>query len=112
MEREHPYTIYPSLAGLAVFITGGGSGIGASLVEHFSAQGSNVSFVDIAEEPSRVLVEKISARGCPAPVFYACDLRDVDSLKEAIAQVSARRGPIQVLVNKSSNTVWPGYRDV
>lgn len=77
MEREYPHAIYPSLAGLAVFVTGGGSGIGASLVEHFCAQGANVSFVDIAEEPSRALVESISARGYPAPVFHACDLRDV-----------------------------------
>ena len=31
--------IYPSLRGKTVFITGGGSGIGASIVEHFCAQG-------------------------------------------------------------------------
>jgi D-xylose 1-dehydrogenase len=35
-----------------VFITGGGSGIGASLVRHFAAQGSKVGFVDIAVEAS------------------------------------------------------------
>ena len=69
MEREYPPANYPSLAGPAVFVTGGGSGIGASLVEHFCAQGANVSFVDIAEEPSRALVETIFARGYPAPVF-------------------------------------------
>ena len=66
---ERPYAIYPSLAGLAVFVTGGGSEIEErALVEHFCAQGANVSFVDIAEEPSRALVEIISARGYPAPV--------------------------------------------
>jgi NAD(P)-dependent dehydrogenase (short-subunit alcohol dehydrogenase family) len=34
------YAIYPSLKDRSVFVTGGGSGIGASLVRHFAAQGS------------------------------------------------------------------------
>ncbi len=51
------YAIYPSLAGRSVFITGGASGIGEGLVEHFSAQGCKVAFVDIAEEAGRALVE-------------------------------------------------------
>ncbi len=42
------YATYPSLRDRSVFITGGGSGIGTSLVRHFAAQGSKVGFVDIA----------------------------------------------------------------
>src|SRR5579872_6207229 len=61
--------VYPSLKDRSVFITGGGSGIGESLVEHFCAQGSRVAFVDIAEEPSRRLAESIRAKGDPAPHF-------------------------------------------
>ena len=41
------FACYPSLAGKAVFVTGGGSGIGASVVEHFCAQQARVTFVDI-----------------------------------------------------------------
>ena len=39
---------YPSLIDKVVFITGGGSGIGAAMVEAFAAQKANVAFVDIA----------------------------------------------------------------
>ena len=36
---------YSDLKNKRVFITGGGSGIGASIVEHFCKQGSEVYFV-------------------------------------------------------------------
>jgi len=46
---------YPSLADKRVFVTGGGSGIGASVVEHFCAQHARVTFVDIDEAASTAL---------------------------------------------------------
>lgn len=95
--------IYPSLKDRSVFITGGGSGIGESLVEHFCAQGSRVAFVDIAEEPSRKLVERIRAKGDPAPHFMACDLRDIERLRLVIAEAAERNGPIRVLCNNAGN---------
>ena len=55
------YATYPSLDGRSVFITGGGSGIGASLVRHFAAQGSRVAFVDIAIEASGQVVADVAA---------------------------------------------------
>ena len=51
--------MYPSLRGRVVFITGGGSGIGASLTQAFAWQGAKVAFVDIALEESRALVDSI-----------------------------------------------------
>ena len=47
---------YPSLIDKVVFITGGGSGIGAAMVEAFAEQKANVAFVDIAVEASKELV--------------------------------------------------------
>src|SRR5216684_1825706 len=41
---------YAGLAGKTVFITGGGSGIGAAFTRAFAGQGARVGFVDIAEE--------------------------------------------------------------
>jgi len=103
---------YPSLEGRAVFITGGGSGIGEGLVEHFCAQGAKVTFVDIAEAPSQALVQKISSRGHPAPDFIHCDLRNVEALRAAIATACDRHGPIRVLCNNAGNDDRHWTKDV
>jgi D-xylose 1-dehydrogenase len=109
---------YPSLKERSVFITGGGSGIGAALVAHFAAQGSKVAFVDIAAEPSRKLVDEVAARGDPKPLFIECDLRDIEALRAAIKKAADAHGPITVLVNNAAHderhrfdTVTPEYWD-
>jgi len=67
------YASYPSLDSRAVFVTGGGSGIGASIVEHFCAQRARVAFVDIERGASEALVDTLAAHGYPVPSFIACD---------------------------------------
>ena len=102
---------YPSLAGRNVFVTGGGSGIGAAIVELFCRQRANVFFVDINAEAAADLIARIEAQGCPAPEFIACDLRDIDALQAAIRDVIARAGPIRALVNNAERDgvqiMWP-----
>ena len=44
---------YPSLQDRTVLITGGATGIGATLVEEFVAQGARVGFIDIDARPAR-----------------------------------------------------------
>ena len=94
---------YPSLDNRVVFVTGGGSGIGESIVEHFCAQGSRVTFVDIQLEASEALVARIRATGRVAPRFLDCDLADIDALRAAVEEVGRRDGPIKVLVNNAAN---------
>ncbi len=94
---------YPSLVDRSVFITGGGSGIGESLVEHFARQGARVCFVDIAEEASQALVQRLKAEGAATPHFIRCDLRDIDVLRQAVAEAKDRHGPVRVLVNNAGN---------
>ena len=62
-----PFASYPSLKGRSVFVSGGGSGIGASIVEHFAEQGAKVSFVDIDEAASKALSKKIAGAAPPSP---------------------------------------------
>jgi NAD(P)-dependent dehydrogenase (short-subunit alcohol dehydrogenase family) len=97
------FAVYPSLKDRSVFVTGGGSGIGAAEVEHFAAQGSRVAFVDIDVRASEALVERVAARGHTQPLFIACDLRDIEALRAAIRQAGEAHGPITVLVNNAAN---------
>jgi len=97
-----PFASYPSLSGRTVFVSGGGSGIGASIVEHFAEQGARVGFVDIDEASSTALVESIRAAGHPAPLFAPCDVRDVAAYQRAIEDVAATFGTITVLVNNAA----------
>ncbi len=94
---------YPSLADKGVFVTGGGSGIGASIVEHFCAQRARVAFVDIAEDASLALCRRIGDAGFPAPRFIPCDLRDIATLQAIVKRVGEEAGPITVLVNNAAN---------
>lgn len=112
------FATFPSLAGRSVFVSGGGSGIGASIVEHFAAQGARVAFVDIDTAASTALVESIGAAGHPAPRFIACDIRDVAAYRGAIEEAVAHNGAITVLVNNAArddrhtiDQVTPDYWD-
>ena len=96
------FASYPSLSGRTVFISGGGSGIGASIVEHFAEQGAKVGFVDIDEAASKTLVEKIKAAGHPAPLFAKCDVRDIAAYQAVLGEVASRFGAITVLVNSAA----------
>jgi len=104
--------IYPSLKERSVFITGGGSGIGASLVRHFAAQGSRVGFVDVKKEESEQLVQEIAADGHPRPLFIECDLRDIEALRAAITRAADAQGPITVLVNNAAHDERHRIEDV
>ncbi|MDB5449918.1 MAG: oxidoreductase, short-chain dehydrogenase/reductase family [Phenylobacterium sp.] len=105
--------VYPSLEGKRVVITGGGSGIGAGLVEAFVRQGAEIHFLDLLEAESQALAAQF-ADAPAAPVFHRCDLTDT----AAIAACFAAIGPVQVLVNNAGNDdrhtldeVTPAYFD-
>ena len=80
-----------------VFITGGGSGIGASLTAGFLAQGAKVSFVQRSDASD--FVDSMHATYGTAPHFIPCDLTDIDAIKSAMQSAQNAQGNIDVLVN-------------
>jgi len=100
-----PAASYPSLAGKRVVITGGGSGIGAAMVEAFARQGSAVTFLDIADTAARALeVQLAAADGIAiAPRYRHCDLTNLETLASVFAAIEAESGPVDVLINNAAN---------
>lgn len=92
---------FHDLDGASVFITGGGSGIGASLTEGFLAQGAKTAFIgrsdatEFAEEAGKAHGNK--------PLFIQGDITDNAVLQAAIAQAGEAHGPVTALVNNAAN---------
>ena len=96
------HTVYPSLRGKRVVVTGGGSSIGAAIVEAFARQGAHVAFIDIAEADSRELERRLADSPLP-PRYYACDLTDIGAIGETFPRIRAQLGGFDVLVNNAAN---------
>jgi NAD(P)-dependent dehydrogenase (short-subunit alcohol dehydrogenase family) len=86
-----------------VFITGGGSGIGAAITEAFLAQGSKVSFVQRSDASE--FCDNMEKKYQNRPYFIKCDISDITALNKAIEDASKKNGIISILVNNAANDV-------
>ena len=109
---------YPSLAGKVAFVTGGAAGIGAAVVEALVSQSCRTAFVDIDAAQAEALCGRLYEQYGQAPLFFRCDIRDLDQLAQAVADTQARLGDIDVLVNNAAHDgrhsveeVSPAYWD-
>jgi NAD(P)-dependent dehydrogenase (short-subunit alcohol dehydrogenase family) len=109
---------FPSLNGRSVFVTGGGSGIGAAIVTAFAQQGARVAFIDVAREASEALADQLAQAGHERPWWRTCDVRNVAALQAAISEAAGELGDFSVLVNNvasddrhSLESVTPAYYD-
>ena len=85
---------YPSLSGKRVVVTGGGSGIGAGIVEGFVAQGSEVHFLDVVDADAQALAVRLGS-----PAYHRCDLTDPQDIERVFAAI----GSVDVLINNAGN---------
>lgn len=92
---------YPDLAGASVFITGGGSGIGAALTEAFLRQGAEVAFVGRSD--ATAFCDRMQSETGTRPLFIPCDITDTTALRAAVDQAAMKNGPVTVLVNNAAN---------
>lgn len=105
------FASYPSLVDRAVLITGGASGIGASLVEHFAWQGARVGFIDIDDASAASLIESLTG-AAHTPVFQRGDITELGALAHGIDALRTAVGPFSVLVNNAANDARHALDDV
>lgn len=100
-DRMTELPTFPDLKGASVFITGGGSGIGAALTEGFLRQGAKVAFVQRSDGGAFCnAMEKATGN---RPLFLPCDITDIGALEAAIAAAAKAHGAVTVLVNNAAN---------
>jgi NAD(P)-dependent dehydrogenase (short-subunit alcohol dehydrogenase family) len=88
------------LTGKIAFVTGGARGIGRAIVDKFAAEGASVAFVDVDDAQGRETARELSAAGLPA-VFRRADVTVEADVRDAVADVLARHGTLDVLVNNA-----------
>ena len=117
MQASAEGAIYPSLAGKRVIVSGGGSGIGAGFVEAFARQGCKVAFVDVQDDASEALCERLGyAPHCP--VYRQCDVTDAATYAHCLTELTTTLGGCDVLLNNAARDdrhdladVTPAYWD-
>lgn len=93
--------------GKTVWITGGGSGLGRAMAQAFARDGATVCVVGRRQEALDETVKLIGANGGSA-FGLTCDVRDAARVETVVAEIAARSGRIDVLVNNAAgNFVAP-----
>lgn len=97
---DQPATFH-DLNGASVYITGGGSGVGAALTDGFLAQGANVSFIGRSDASD--FVEEMRDKHGHAPLFMQGDMTDTELLHATMQKAAEAHGPLNVLINNAAN---------
>ena len=92
---------YNDLKDASVYITGGGSGIGAALTDGFLAQGAKVAFIGRSDATD--FCDDMEAKHGRRPLFHQGDITEFNRFKQSIAAASDAHGPVTVMVNNAAN---------
>jgi D-threitol dehydrogenase (NAD+) len=85
-----------SLSAKVAIVTGAASGIGAAIAESFAARGARVALLDMNLDAARALAATL-----PGAHAIACNVTDAANVADAVAQVQAAMGGIDILVNSA-----------
>ena len=85
----------------AIFLTGGGTGLGRSMALHFALLGARMFVVGRREEPLREVCDEIH-RGGGSAAFATCDVRDYAAVEHAANRAYEQFGRIDTLINNAA----------
>jgi len=84
-----------------VLVTGAASGIGLGAALRFGAEGASVVLVDLDAAALPAASAQLRAQGAFDSMELVCDVGDEQQVTDAVAQVMARFGRLDVLVNNA-----------
>jgi NAD(P)-dependent dehydrogenase (short-subunit alcohol dehydrogenase family) len=94
-------TILPSLVGRTIVVTGAARGVGRAIAEACAAAGARLVLADVLETMGRETTAAIARSGTPVH-FVAVDLANPESIARLAADVEAREGAVDGLVNNAA----------
>jgi NAD(P)-dependent dehydrogenase (short-subunit alcohol dehydrogenase family) len=89
------------MKGRAIFLTGGGTGLGRSMALRFAELGARMFLVGRRELPLMEVCDEIHRAG-GAAAFATCDVRDYGAVEAAVDKAEQQYGRIDTLVNNSA----------
>lgn len=89
------------LDGKVAIVTGGGTGIGAAIAQHFASLGASVAISGRRLEPLREQAAKIGAAGAKV-LSLDCDTATEDGVVRLFGMVEEGLGPVDILVNNAA----------
>jgi len=89
------------LKGRAIFLSGGGTGLGRSMALHFAMLGARMFLVGRREQPLREVCDEIH-RGGGAASFASCDVRDYGAVETAAGVAYEQFGRIDTVINNAA----------
>jgi UDP-glucose 4-epimerase len=93
-----------------VLVTGGAGGIGEALGRRWSVAGARIALLDFETEPLAAATDRLRSTGADVlPVLV--DVTDLEAVEQAIADVLAHYGRIDVLVNNAGTVHRSAFRD-
>lgn len=100
-----------ALQGKNIIVTGGGTGLGKSMVKTFLQLGANVSIASRKIDVINATVEELKAETGGNIIGFACDVRKYEDVENLIAQTYEAFGGVNVLLNNAAgNFVSPTER--
>tara|TARA_Y200000002_G_scaffold164194_1_gene135500 strand:+ start:3806 stop:4666 length:861 start_codon:yes stop_codon:yes gene_type:complete len=100
-----------SLENKVILVTGGGSGLGKSMVKYFLELGANVVITSRREELLIEVAKQFNSKHNSEVFPIACDVRKIDEVENVINESYKKFGKIDCLVNNAAgNFISPTER--
>lgn len=94
------------LDGRVLFVTGGGSGLGAATARRFVAEGGSVAVADLDGDRAKAVASELNRA-----VAFQVDVSDEASVRDALSDAHAQLGPVDSVFNAAGHAEFGMVED-